>query len=38
MKRYTIKNLPPSTQNETEDIRLTFTNIFMVCIQGFASE
>lgn len=25
MKRYTIKNLPPSTQNETEDIRLTFT-------------
>ena len=26
MERYTIKNLPTSTQNETEDIRLTFAN------------
>lgn len=26
MKRYTIKNLPPSTQEETEDMRLTFAN------------
>lgn len=26
MKLYTIKNLPPSTQKETEDIRLTFAN------------
>ena len=24
MKRYTIKNLPPSIHKETEDIRLTF--------------
>ena len=27
MKRFTLKNLPPSAQKDTEDIRLSFANI-----------
>lgn len=26
MKRFTLKNLPPSAQKDTEDIRLSFAN------------